>query len=374
MELKALLKLGQSPWMDSIERGQTRSGGLSQFIAEGIRGVTSNPSIFEKAIQKNSYEADIQRLARRGKSPFEIYDELSVTDVQEAADLFAPIWQESQGLDGYISLEPPAQYAYNVGKTTAEVKRLFALVNRENVMIKLPATEEGLKALPGLIASGININITLIFSPLIYAQVARGYIQGLKEMERQGGKLNRVASVASVFVSRIDTVVDKRLEALMAQETNQVKRDFLAQLRGKAAVANSKLIYRKYLEIFASSEFQALAKKGARIQRLLWGSTSTKNPVYSDVKYVEELIGKDTINTIPLETISAFQDHGRPKETISQGWQEAQKVIADVEALGISMEEIHSQLLQEGVAAFARSLDSLLATLGNKVKAGLAAR
>ncbi|MEE9203311.1 MAG: transaldolase [Dehalococcoidia bacterium] len=376
MKMTQLLNLGQSPWLDMIERGHTRSGELRRMIEEkGLRGMTSNPTIFDKAISGGKeYEADIQRLAAEGKSTFEIYEALAITDIQEATAAFRPVYEQSGGLDGYVSLEPPSQYAYDLEKTLSEASRYFRLVGAPNVMIKVPGTAEGVVALRRLIAQGININVTLLFSPYNYAVVAQAYIDGLQDLAQRGGDLSQVSSVASVFVSRIDTAVDKRLEGLIAAGADPARKRELEGLRGQAAVANSHITYQLYTQRFAAADFKALEAKGARPQRLLWGSTSTKNPAYHDLKYVDDLICPGTVNTLPPETWQAFLDHGTPAHTLGRDSAAARAVLERLEAVGISMEEVHATLQKDGVTAFAASLDSLVGTLEERRKAALGAR
>lgn len=375
MNTLRLLELGQSPWLDNIERGHTRSGGLRRMVEEqGLRGVTSNPSIFDKSITKGKgYEQDINALARQGKTANQIYESLTVADIREAAEVLYPVFQESGGADGYVSLEPPSEYAHDVPGTIAEATRLFRLVGAPNLLMKVPGTPEGLVATRRLIASGVNVNVTLLFSPHNYAMTAQAYIDGLADLARQGGDLKAAASVASVFVSRIDTAVDRRLEHLISGEDDLVKRHEMERMLGRTALANSEVIYNIYKRRFSAPDFTALAAKGARGQRLLWGSTSTKNPSYSDVKYVEGLIGRDTINTLPQETWHALLDHGTVRYSLGYGLAEARAVIDRVEELGIAMEHVHSELQRDGVAAFTASLNSLLSNLEEKRKAAAAA-
>ncbi|MBI2856830.1 MAG: transaldolase [Chloroflexi bacterium] len=370
-----LLGLGQSPWLDYIERQFTRSSDLRRMVGkEGLRGMTSNPTIFDKSIRTGkAYEADIIRMAAEGKTATETYESLSACDIREAALQLRLPYEYSKHYDGYVSLEPPSQYAYDLERTLAEVPRHFRMVGEPNVMIKVPGTAEGVVALRRLIASGININVTLIFSPHNYAVVAQAYIDGLLDLDRKGGDLGRVASVASVFVSRIDTAVDNKLQGLIAAEQNGARKRELEGLLGTAAIANSQVIYQLYRRRFSAPDFKALETKGARPQRLLWGSTSTKNPAYSDLKYIEGLIGPGTVNTMPLETWQAFNDHGKLRVTLSEDATEARKRLDRLEELGISMEEVHSTLQREGVDSFAKSLDSLLAHLEEKRKALLGA-
>lgn len=356
-----LFKLGQSPWLDYISRKLIRSGELKRMIDKGfIYGVTSNPTIFEKAISTsdNYYVDDIACLASEGKSVDEIYDTLTIKDITDTADLFLRLFKKSDGRDGYISLEASPKYAYDTESTIKEVKRLSKLVNRKNVLFKVPATKEGIAAIRALISDGININVTLIFSTTQYENVAQAYIDGLKILKEKGGRLNDVASVASVFVSRIDTAVDRKLTELGK----------LDNLKGKIAVANAKCIYERFRRFFSDKDFKALQKKGARIQRVLWGSTGTKNPAYSDVKYVEELIGKDTVNTMPQETLNAFLDHGICKPTLRDGLNEAIKLIDKSNKVGIRLNETCEKLQADGVTAFADSFNKLISSINNKIR------
>lgn len=354
-----IVRLGQSPWLDYISRKLIRSGELKRMIDKGfIYGVTSNPTIFEKAINmSDDYSDDIASLVSKGRNADEICDVLTIKDVTDTADLFIGLFKKTDGLDGYVSLEACPKYAYDTEGTIKEVKRLHKAVNRKNIMFKVPATKEGALAIGELISEGININVTLIFSVEQYERVAYAYIDGLRELDEKGGDLNDVSSVASVFVSRIDTACDKRLSELSKTP----------HLNGKIAVANAKCIYERFKGIFSGREFKALQKKGARIQRVLWGSTGTKNPAYSDVKYVDELIGKDTVNTMPQETLNAFLDHGTCQITISEGLDEAGRIIKELNKQGIDLDEVCEQLQIDGVAAFADSFNKLIASINNKI-------
>lgn len=363
-----LLELGQSPWLDNIERYHTRSGALLKMVeGEGLRGLTSNPTIFDRAITRGQgYEQDISRLSAQGLSAVDIYESLTTTDIREAAAVLRPVFEKSNGADGYVSLEPPSQYAYDIDKTVSEATRLFRLVGAPNLMMKVPGTPEGLVALRKLIGAGINVNVTLLFSPHNYAMTAQAYIDGLSDLAHNGGDLSRVASVSSVFISRIDTTVDKNLEQLIAAETGTAKRHEMERLRGRAALANSEVIYNMYRQRFAAPDFQSLASRGARKQRLLWGSTSAKNPAYSDVKYVDGLIGKDTINTLPSETWKALIDHGTVRYSLGNDLLAARATLDRIEEIGINMEHVHSTLQRDGVTAFDNSLNSLLSNLEAK--------
>lgn len=358
--LRELSKLGQSPWYDNIARSLLVSGGLRNMIRrDGIAGVTTNPSIFEKAISgSNDYDAEIRRLARQGMDAVKIYDELTLQDVAQAADILKGVYARTKHLDGYVSIEVSPHLAHDAVATIAEAERLFNQLDRDNVMIKVPATVEGIQAIRILIARGVNVNATLIFSQEHYQQVAWAYQEGIKERAARGGSVDRIASVASFFVSRIDTSVDKMLDA----------RGGLGELKGGAAVAQSKVIYEIYQQTFSSLEWKRLARKGARVQRLLFGSTGTKNPAYSDVKYVEGLIGRGTVNTLPEVTVVAFRDHGIAKATLGRGIEAAKGHLARLKALGIDVEEVGRQLQVEGVQAFIDSYDKLLASLQNKRK------
>lgn len=357
--LKELHKYGQSPWYDNIERGMLLSGKLKKMIEEdGIAGVTTNPSIFEKAINGSTeYDPEIRKLSQEGRSVTEIYDELTIQDVEQAAELLKETYLSSKGLDGFVSIEVFPHLAHDVKATISEAKRLFNRLGSENIMIKVPATKEGIEAIRTLIADGVNVNATLIFSQEHYRTVAQAYIGGLSERLRQGKNIDKVASVASLFVSRIDTYVDKALKELNHPE-----------LLGKAAVAQTKVIYDLYRQLFYGSEFAGLKEKGANIQRLLFGSTSTNDPAYSDVKYVEEIIGEGTINTLPHVTVDAFKNHGVAKATLDKGLEEAKQVLSKLKGLGIDVEKICQQIQDDGVQAFVDSYDKLIASIRHKLE------
>jgi transaldolase len=352
--------LDQSVWLDYISRSLIRSGRLIELIDLGITGMTSNPTIFDQAIRAGGdYDNQIRELKRQGKSVFEIYDAITIQDIQAAADIFKPIYERTKGLDGYVSLEINPQLAYRTGETIEEGKRLAKKVGRPNVMFKVPATDEGYGAIQALLAEGINVNVTLIFSLEQYEKAAAAYLAGIKALLKNGGAARHVRSVASVFVSRVDTLVDTLLDKVTDVNT-------IAPLKGRAATANANLIYCSYARIFASDEFKALKKQGAAVQRVLWGSTGTKNPAYSDVKYMDELIGRNTVNTVPEKTFDAFLDHGVAKETCTAEGDEAHKIIDSLQKLGIDINAICSQLLADGVVAFEKSFASLLDAIEKK--------
>jgi transaldolase/glucose-6-phosphate isomerase len=359
--LKELAAQGQSIWLDYIRRNLIRTGDLKRMVEDdGIRGITSNPTIFEKAIAGSSdYDAALRALlaGEPGADAGKLYEVLAIEDIQAAADILRPAFDETGGADGFVSLEVSPHLAHDTAATIAEAKRLRAAVDRPNLMIKVPATPEGIPAVEELIADGVNVNITLMFSTSHYEAVARAYIHGLERCANPAA----VASVASFFVSRVDTMVDKALENIGTPEA--------LALRGKIAIANSKVVYRRFLEIFHGEGFAALRQRGARVQRPLWASTGTKNPDYSDVLYVEELIGPDTVNTLPPDTLNAFKDHGRIKgATVKENVAEAEAALAQLKSLRVDLEAIAEKLQQDGVAAFAASFDQLMASLEKKRK------
>lgn len=360
-KLDELAQLGQSIWLDNINRSMIENGSLQKEIDKGLRGMTSNPSIFDKSISSsNDYDAAIKELNAKGLSTFEIYDELTIRDVQDAADLFKPVYDKTNGLDGYVSLEINPDLAMQTDETIAEGRRLFKKVNRPNLMLKVPATDAGYEAVSELLGDGINVNVTLIFSMGQYIKTANAYIEGLKRLSKKNGSLKNVHSVASVFVSRIDTAIDKIIDAKVDEK--------LRSLRGKAAVSNSKLVFNKYGGIFSGDDFSALSSKGANVQRVLWGSTGSKDPLYSDIKYVTELIGKPTVNTLPDNTFNAFLDHGIIEESLSKDIDDAQKTIETLNAHGIDINEICLKLLDDGVVAFQKAFKSLLGAIDTKKK------
>jgi len=365
-----LARFGQSIWLDNINRSLIDTGRLKEMIGIGLRGMTSNPTIFDNAISKgNDYDDAIRALCLRHTSTFAIYDELTVKDIQEAADIFRPVYKRTNGLDGYVSLEINPRLALQTRETIEEGKRLHYKVNRPNVMFKVPATDPGFEAIEELLASGININITLIFSREQYVKSARSFLKGMQRLAGKKDDLSAIGSVASIFVSRIDTIVDAQLAARMEREEDESVRQRLRSLQGKAAVANSAIIFQKYAEIFSGAEFRALKEKGAQPQRVLWGSTSTKNPAYADIKYVTELIGRNTVNTMPDSTFAAFLDHGSIDEALTDDVQWARDTIAHLTTFGIDIDAVYSKLLDDGVAAFEKSFNSLLATIEHKMTA-----
>ncbi|GMR03315.1 MAG: transaldolase [Thermodesulfovibrionia bacterium] len=363
-KIEELAGLGQSIWLDSISRSMIENGNLQALINKGLRGMTSNPTIFEQAISSGSdYDKKIKELNGQGKSTFEIYDELTIRDVQDAADLFRPVYEKTGGLDGYVSLEINPKLAFDTDETIKEGKRLHGKVNRPNVMFKVPSTEEGFNAIEELLAEGINVNITLIFSLAQYVKTANAFLKGMKRLHEKQGDVSKVSSVASVFVSRIDTAADSLIDEKLSVEQDAGIKDKLRSLRGKTAVANSRLIFQKYLEIFSGNEFQLLKDKGAGVQRVLWGSTGTKDPDYSDIKYVTELIGNSTVNTLPQKTVDLFLDHGIVKESLTGDLKQAEEVINALKGFGIDVNTVCAKLLDKGVTAFERSFDSLLNTI-----------
>lgn len=364
--LKQLLDYGQSMWLDYIRRDLFTSGKLKQMIAEdGLRGMTSNPSIFEKAIGESSLYDDMLRslAARKDLDATGGFEQIAIRDIQDAADLLRPVYQESNFRDGYVSLEVSPYLARKTRETMDEARRLWKAVNRENVMIKVPGTAEGIPAIRQLIGEGININVTLLFAQEVYEQVADAYIAGLEDLAKRGGNLKKMAGVASFFISRIDTLVDSTLNDRIKKTSDASQQATLSGLLGKVAIANGKLTYQRYRRIFSGPRWEALASKGAQTQRVLWASTSTKNPKYRDVIYVEELIGADTVNTMPPATIDAFRDHGQLRNSLTEDLPAAQKVMDDLARVGISIKEVTDKLTDDGVKLFADAFDKLLAAV-----------
>ena len=356
---------GQSVWYDNIQRGLLMSGELQRLIsADGVRGLTSNPAIFEKAISgSEEYAGTLEDLARSGKSAQEIYEAIAIEDIQWAADLLRPVYEESGGEDGYVSLEVSPRLAQDTQGTIEEALRLASQVGRKNLMIKVPGTAAGVPAVEHLIGEGVNVNITLLFARENYEQVAAAYIAGLEKLAARGGEVGSVASVASFFISRIDTLVDQKIEECLGEVDTASERLALRSLQGKVALANAKMAYTSYREACASERWQNLAAAGARPQRLLWASTSAKNPAYRDVLYVEELIGPDTVNTMPQATLEAFRDHGEIRSALEENIEEARDVMAGLEELGLAMKEITDQLQADAVRLFVEPFDQLLAAI-----------
>jgi transaldolase len=363
--LKGLLAYGQSPWMDYIRRDLLTGGGLKKFIAEdGLRGQTSNPTIFEKAINGSTLYNDILNSPEaKSLNAKQLYEKIAIRDVQDACDIFRPVYDESKHRDGYVSLEVSPFLANDTNGTIEEARRLWKTVNRPNVMIKVPATPEGVPAIRQLLEDGLNINITLLFAQSAYEKVAEAFIAALEARAAKGQPINQIASVASFFVSRIDTLIDSKIDALLKTAAGDAK-ILLESLHGTIAIANAKLTYKKYLELFGGPRWKALAAKGAQTQRLLWASTSTKNPKYRDVLYVEELIGADTVDTIPPATFDAFRDHGKLRPSLTEDVAGAARHMENLAKAGISMKEVTEQLVKDGVRLFAEAFKTLLEATG----------
>ncbi|MGA2857694.1 MAG: transaldolase [Candidatus Sulfotelmatobacter sp.] len=369
--LKELLNYGQSMWFDYIRRDLFTTGKLKQLISEdGLRGMTSNPAIFEKAIADSSLYSDILKslAARNDLDTTAKYEQIAIRDIQDAADALRPVYQDSKFRDGYVSLEVSPYLAHQTQETIAEARRLWKTVQRDNVMIKVPGTAEGLPAIRQLIGEGININVTLLFAQEVYEQVAAAYIAGLEDLAASGGNLKKMAGVASFFISRIDTLVDSMLNDRLKTASDAGQQAVLKNLLGKVAIANGKLTYQRYQRIFSGPRWQALASKGAQTQRVLWASTSTKNPNYRDVIYVEELIGPDTVNTMPPATVDAFRDHGLLRQSLTEDVPGAQKVMDDLARAGISIKQVTDKLTDDGVKLFADAFDKLLAAVAKSTQ------
>jgi len=363
MQMKTTTQLheaGQSVWYDNIQRSLIVNGEMARMIAEGeIRGVTSNPTIFMNAITKSQdYDDSLLPFVNSDLSAEDIFFYLAIEDIQDAADLFLPLYQQSSGGDGYVSLEVSPYLANDTANTLAQAKELWQRVNRPNLMIKIPATKAGLPAITGAIAAGINVNVTLIFSLQRYAEVIDAYLGGLEVRVNQGKPVDSIASVASFFVSRIDTKVDRRLQSIIDAADPGKKK--AATLLGKAAIASARLAYADYKQVLLTERVQRLVEKGTCLQRPLWASTSTKNPAYRDVMYVEELIGPDTVNTMPPHTLKAFLDHGKVRMSLEENIEAARQTLSDLESLGISMSEVTRELEEEGVKSFSDSFTMLL--------------
>ncbi|MEP0847302.1 MAG: transaldolase [Phycisphaerae bacterium] len=355
--VRQICEHGQAIWLDYIHRDLLRSGELRELIREGLTGMTSNPTIFQKAIASGAdYDGQIRELAREGLDANAIYETLAVQDIGDAADQLRNVYNETQARDGFVSIEVSPALAHDAQATVAEARRLFARLNRPNVMIKVPATEAGLPAIRTLIGEGINVNATLIFSVAMYERVAQAYLDGLRQLQADGRPLRFVSGVASFFVSRVDTLVDKLLNERIAAGEHR-----LEPLRGHAAVANARIAYQRFREIFEGERFATLRAAGAHVQRPLWASTSTKNPEYPDTKYVDALIGPNTVNTLPPETLAAARDHAHVARTIDLDVEDSFTMIERLQSAGIDMKAVTDQLLVEGVQAFAASFEKLLA-------------
>ncbi len=375
MNLKEFQGHGQSIWLDFIRRDLLTSGEFARLVKEGVRGVTTNPSIFEKAIAESTdYDAALERYVRSRKNEpaSSLYERLAIEDIQQAADVLRPVYDATDRRDGYISMEVSPHLAHDTQGTLDEARRLWGRVQRENLMIKVPATPEGIPAISELIGEGINVNITLLFSRAGCRQVFYAYMAGLEALSRRGRRLDGMGSVASMFVSRIDVLVDPILEARAATASSRSEMGETPWLVGKVAIANAKLAYQDWKETCRSARWLALAGRGARPQRLLWASTGTKDPRFRDVLYVEELIGPDTVDTIPPATLKALRDHGKAENRLEEGIDEARRIMAALEPAGISFDAITQQLVDEGVKAFSSSFDKLMAAIEKKRGAVLA--
>ncbi|MBI4308795.1 MAG: transaldolase [Candidatus Omnitrophica bacterium] len=365
-KMRELAQLGQSLWIDNISRSMITSGKLKSLIGQGLRGQTSNPTIFKQAIStSHDYDRDILALTRAGKSTFDIYDELTIKDVGEAADLFRGVYDQTKGLDGYVSLEINPKLANESDAQSQEGLRLWRKLNRPNAMIKVPATKNGCLVVEKLISQGVNVNVTLIFSAEQYSQVVWAYCKGIKVLAQRGGDPSRVRSVASVFVSRLDTAVDQWIDG-QSDNADAARKIQLMSLRGAAAVSNCEIIFHKFQNAFASDEFKGLEAQGARLQRVLWASTGTKDPKYSDLKYVTELMASPTVNTLPDKTLDAYLDHGTVKTALPYDVARAQGTIGQLRLLGIDVNVVCGKLLEEGLAAFEKSFEELMASIEEK--------
>ena len=363
---------GQSIWMDNLSRDIIRSGELKQLTeSRGIHGITSNPSIFEKAIAGNQiYDADIEAGSKAGKSVQGIYESLVFEDIREACDILRPIYDETNGLDGYVSIEVPPTIAQDTESTLSEARRYYQEIGRENVMIKIPGTPEGLPAVEAAIRDGINVNITLLFSVESYVDTAWAYIRGLEKRVEDGNDISKIASVASFFLSRIDVKIDKMVDEKLKGEDEESKQAKLREIKGKVAIANAKIAYQEFKKIFSSERWQKLEEKGAHLQRLLWASTGAKNPDYSDVMYVDELVGRNTVNTMPPDTIEACADHCSPGDRIEMDIDAAYQLMETLKDsdVNIDLDQVMAELLDEGIDKFVKPYESLISSLENKVK------
>ena len=366
-KLAALLDLGQSVWLDFISRDLLRSGRLDELVSQGVGGMTTNPTIFDKAIGKgDSYDEQIEDAVAHGRPTAEIADALIVADVQAACDLMRPVYEHTGHLDGYVSIEVPPALAYDTRKTVNEAHRLHGAVDRPNLMVKIPGTRQGLAAIRQTIADGLDVNVTLLFALEVYEGVIDAYLGGLEDRVARGEPIDEVRSVASFFVSRVDVKADQQIDEKLADQADRIVGARLAGLKGTLAVANAKLAYRRFLEISSTERWHRLAERGAQAQRLLWASTGAKNPDYDDLLYVDNLIGPQTVNTMPEDTLQAFLDHGVVRRTVDQGFEEARERLEQAAALGIDMEAITEALQTEGVALFRDSFKALLTSVDRK--------
>ena len=366
--LQELHDVGQSIWLDSIDRRMLHDGELDRRIREdALTGMTSNPTIFEKALSSSTaYDDQITDAEDQGLTSWQLFELLETTDVRDACDRFAGVYSSTRGADGFVSIEISPGVSHDPDAAVEEARRLWKTVDRPNVMVKVPGTVEGAVAVRRLIAEGVNVNITLLFAIQAHERVIEAYMAGLEDRIKAGQPIDGLASVASFFVSRVDTEVDKRLDALIAK-ASPAEKDRLKMLKGRAAIANAKLAYRLFRQKFAGPRWEALAKQGARVQRPLWASTSTKNPEYRDVMYVEELIGPDTVDTMPPATVEAFRDHGAVDRTVDKKVAAAEGLLKEIEAVGIPMKDVTEKLLVDGIASFQKSFDELIAGLEAKV-------
>ena len=369
--LQQLKNFGQSVWYDNIDRAQLVSGQFQDLLDnDGVVGVTANPTIFQKSVSHGSaYDEQMTQLIGEGKSVNEIYEAMIIQDVRTVADMLRPIYDRTNMADGYVSLEVSPELAHDTNATLAEVRRFWKLVDRPNLFIKIPATPEGIPAIQAALTEGININITLIFSIEAYRDVTEAYLNALEDRNASGKDISHIASVASFFVSRVDTLVDKMLDDKIKATGDSAEQQKFKMLQGKAAIANARLVYQDFKKIFSTPRFETLKHSGAHVQRPLWASTSTKNPAYRDVLYAEELIGPDTVDTMPLETIENFKDHGRAELTIENNIPQARAELEMLESVGISYDAVTQQLLDEGVQKFADSFHQLFQGIEEKKKA-----
>ncbi|MGO9064638.1 MAG: transaldolase [Myxococcaceae bacterium] len=369
--IKELGLAGQSVWLDFMQRSLLTTGALLKLIQEdGIQGLTSNPTIFEKAVAgSHDYDELLAALAAEGKTVAQAYDALTLRDIRDAARIFHPVWESSAHRDGYCSLEVSPKLAHDTKGSIDEARRLWKALGAPNVMIKIPGTPEGVPAIEQCISEGININVTLLFSQEAYTNVAEAYLRGLERRAKQGQQVAGLASVASFFVSRIDSEVEKRVSQARGKGVDERRARLLEDVLGQVAIANAKLAYRRYQGLFSGPRWQALASKGAHSQRVLWASTGTKNPKYSDVLYVEELIGPDTVNTVPPATLDAFRDHGKVRHSLTENLPAAEKVMGALQEAGISMKDVTDTLVTEGVQKFAESFDDLFKAIGERLRA-----